>query len=135
MPVDVGFRLAGGAQPLILVPVQVNDQGPYEFILDTGAGTCLLSSELARALGVEGTETKEGHVAGGPVTVQVGRVGSLAIGAASANDVQVAIIDLAYVGKAVGAKIDGDVGYNFLKDFRVTIDYGKKTLRLRKGSY
>ena len=42
------FRLAGGAQPLILLPVEVNGQGPFEFILDTGAGTSLLSSELAK---------------------------------------------------------------------------------------
>lgn len=135
MPVEVDFRLAGGAQPLILVPVHVNDQGPYDFILDTGAGTSLLSSELSRALGIESTETKEGYVAGGPVKVPLGSVRSLAIGAARVDDVQVGIMDLADVGKAVGAKIDGDVGYNFLKDFRVTIDYGKKTLRLRRGSY
>ena len=34
---SVRFRLAGGENPLILVPVQVHDEGPYEFILDTGA--------------------------------------------------------------------------------------------------
>ena len=38
----VKFRLAGGAQPLILLPVQVNGDGPFKFILDTGAGTSLL---------------------------------------------------------------------------------------------
>ncbi|HEX8772333.1 MAG TPA: retroviral-like aspartic protease family protein [Pyrinomonadaceae bacterium] len=135
MPVEVGFRLAGGAQPLILVPVQVNDEGPYDFILDTGAGTSLLSAELARRLGIEATETKEGRVAGGALTLPVGKVRSLAVGAARVDDVQVAIMDLADVGRAVGAKIDGDVGYNFLKDFRVTINYGQKTLRLRQGLY
>jgi predicted aspartyl protease len=133
MPVEVDFRLAGGAQPLILVPVRVNDEGPYDFILDTGAGTSLLSSELARALEIESTETKEGYVAGGPIKVPLGNVRSLAIGAARVDDVQVGIMDLADVGRAIGANIDGDVGYNFLKDFRVTIDYGKKTLRLHKG--
>ena len=44
------FRLAGGAQPLIFLPVKVNDRGPFEFILDTGAGTSLLSTELAKQL-------------------------------------------------------------------------------------
>ena len=46
----VKFRLAGGAQPLILLPVQVNGDGPFKFILDTGAGTSLLSSDLAKKL-------------------------------------------------------------------------------------
>jgi hypothetical protein len=49
----VKFRLAGGAQPLILLPVCVNDCGPFEFILDTGAGTSLLSSKLATELDVK----------------------------------------------------------------------------------
>jgi len=35
----VKFRLAGGVQPLILLPVEVNGEGPFEFILDTGAPT------------------------------------------------------------------------------------------------
>jgi predicted aspartyl protease len=91
--------------------------------------------ELARKLGVEGTETKEGQVAGGKVRVPVGSVESLAIGAARVDNVQVAIIDLSDVGNAVGAKIDGDLGYNFLKDFRVTIDYRNNILRLAKGQY
>jgi hypothetical protein len=34
MPTEVNFRLAGGAQPLILVPASVNDCAPREFILD-----------------------------------------------------------------------------------------------------
>jgi hypothetical protein len=43
----VKFHLAGDAQPLILLPVQVSGAGSFQFILDTGAGTSLLSSELA----------------------------------------------------------------------------------------
>ena len=46
----VKFRLAGGVQPLILLPVEVNGEGPFEFILDTGAGTSLLSAELGKKL-------------------------------------------------------------------------------------
>jgi Aspartyl protease len=45
----VKFRLSGGAQPLILLPVHVNSRGPLDFILDTGAGTSLLSTELAQS--------------------------------------------------------------------------------------
>ena len=49
----VKFRLAGGAQPLILLPTQVNGDGPFDFILDTGAGTSFLSSELAKKLNIK----------------------------------------------------------------------------------
>ena len=97
------FRLVGGAQPLILLPVRVNDRGPFDFILDTGAGTSLLSSELAKQLETKVIGSKEGQSAGGKVSVSLAKVESLAVGETKLHDV--------------------DLGYNFLKHFRVTIDY------------
>jgi predicted aspartyl protease len=119
----VKFRLAGGAQPLILLPVHVNDRGPFEFILDTGAGTSLLTPELAKQLDVKIVGSKEGQSAGGKVAVSLAKADSLAVGNAKIDDVDLGIVDLAHVGKTIGAKIDGDLGYNFLKHFRVTINY------------
>ena len=125
----VKFRLAGGAQPLILLPVHVNDQGPFDFILDTGAGTSLLTPELAKQLNVKIVGSKEGQSAGGSVAVSLAKADSLAVGDARIDDVDLGIVDLAHVGKTIGAKIDGDLGYNFLKYFRITIDYGDCEIR------
>jgi len=119
----VKFRLAGGAQPLILLPVHVNNRGPFDFILDTGAGTSLLASELAKQLEVKVIGSKEGQSAGGKVSVSLAKVDSLAVGETKLDDVDVGIVDLGQIGKTIGAKIDGDLGYNFLKHFRITIDY------------
>src|SRR5947209_9453247 len=119
----VKFRLAGGAQPLILLPVRVNDRGPFDFILDTGAGTSLLSSDLAKQLEAKVIGSKEGQSAGGKVSVSLAKVDSLTVGETKLHDVDVGIVDLSQIGKTIGAKIDGDLGYNFLKHFRVTIDY------------
>jgi predicted aspartyl protease len=126
----VHFRLAGGAQPLILVPVEVNEQGPFDFILDTGAGTSLIATELADKLKVKVLGTKQGQSAGGAVSVSLAKLDSVSIGHALLPDVDVGIVDLKQIGAAVGAKIDGDLGYNFLKSFRVSIDYEKSSLRL-----
>lgn len=126
----IKFRLAGGAQPLILLPVQVNDRGPFDFILDTGAGTSLLSTELGTELAIKIVGSKEGQSAGGKVAVSLGKVGSLAVGDAKIEDVDVGIVDLSQIGNAIGAKIHGDLGYNFLKYFRVSIDYRESELRL-----
>src|ERR1700704_159939 len=117
------FHLPGGAQPLILLPVKVNGQGPFEFILDTGAGTSLLSPEVAKQLKVKVLSSKEGHSAGGKVAVSLAKVDSLAVGDAKLDDVDMGIVDLSHVGKTIGAKIDGDLGHNFLRHFRVTINY------------
>ena len=125
----VKFRLPGGAQPLILLPVKVNGEGPFEFILDTGAGTSLLSSDLAKRLQLKVLGSKEGQSAGGKVSVSLAQVDSLAVGDAKLHDVDVGIVDLSHIGKTIGAKIDGDLGYNFLRHFRITIDYGICELR------
>ncbi len=139
----VKFRLAGGAQPLILLPTQVNGAGPFDFILDTGAGTSLLSAELAQQLKVKVLGTKEGQGAGGKISVSLAKVDSLAVGQAKIDEVEVGIVDLSHIAKTIGTKIDGDVGYNFLKHFRVTIDYQsgeirfddpKRTENLRRSS-
>jgi predicted aspartyl protease len=126
----VKFRLAGGGQPLILLPVCVNDRGPFDFILDTGAGTSLLSSELAKQLEVKVIGSKEGQSAGGKVSVSLAKVDALVVGETKLEDVDVGVVDLSHIGKTVGAKIDGDLGYNFLKHFRVTINYRDCELRL-----
>lgn len=123
------FRLAGGAQPLILLPTRVNGAGPFDFILDTGAGTSLLSAELAQQLNIKILGTKEGQSAGGKISVSLAKVESLALGQAKIEDVEVGIVDLGHIAKTIGTKIDGDVGYNFLKHFRVTIDYQTGEIR------
>jgi predicted aspartyl protease len=108
----------------------VNGDGPFEFILDTGAGTSLLSSDLAKKLKIKIISTKEGQSAGGKISVSLAKVDSLAVGQAKLDDVDVGIVDLTHIGNTIGTKIDGDVGYNFLKHFRITIDYHDCEIRL-----
>ena len=48
MLTEIGFRLTGCS--LISVPGFVNDQGPFDFTVDTGAGVSLISPRLARQL-------------------------------------------------------------------------------------
>ena len=132
---EVPFRLAGGDNPLILIPAMVNDRGPYEFILDTGAGTSLVSKRLAGSLGLIATGMREGAGAGGRVQVELASLDSLTVGGARREPMPVAITaEVERIGAAVGATIDGDIGYDFLRDYRVTIDYAKQIVRLVQGS-
>lgn len=129
----VKLRLAGGAQPLALVPVQISGGGPYEFILDTGAGTTLVAPDVAAQLALQSTGSKEGQTAGGKLSVQLSRVEVLQCGKARARNLQVAITDLSHIGNAVGARVDGDLGYNFLKGFCLTIDYAAQEFSLGRS--
>jgi hypothetical protein len=38
------------------------------------------------------------------------------------------------MGQVVGTRLDGIVGYNFLKEFAVTLDYPSERLRLYPGT-
>jgi predicted aspartyl protease len=124
------FQLAGGAQPLILLPVQVNGEGPFQFILDTGASISLLSPLLAQRLRVEPNSSREGQSAGGRVAVSLAQVDFISLGDCRVSPLEVGIVDLSQVARTVGANIDGDLGYNFLRHFRLTIDYGAAELRI-----
>lgn len=131
MATEAPFRLAGGDNPLLLVPCEVNRSGTFEFILDSGATTCLVSRDLAERLGVEATGSREGTGAGGKITLGIGTLRTLSLGAAVQSDVRVGITDeLERIGAFVGAKIFGVVGFNFFRHYRVTVDYRALTLRL-----
>src|SRR5271168_3649796 len=88
---SVAFQLAGGRDPLILVPVYVEEKGPFRFILDTGAFRCLLSPELSTALGVRKGAEQQATGAGGTMSFSSAHVSSLAVGAARQQNVEVAI--------------------------------------------
>src|SRR5438045_9747009 len=94
----VKFRLAGGAQPLILLPVEVNGEGPFEFILDTGAGTSLISSELGQKLNLKILGSRNGQGAGGAVSVSLAKLSSLAVASMKLDDVDVGVVDLSQIG-------------------------------------
>lgn len=49
-PGTLQFKMAGLNDAAIIVSVKVNGQGPYDFVLDTGATLTYLDSELAEQL-------------------------------------------------------------------------------------
>lgn len=130
----IAFQLAGGKQPLILLPVFVSGRGPYSFILDTGAGISLVSSELAAALELQPGEQITGRGAAGEMTLVKSVLPSLSIGDETLSDVIVAITDLSFVGRAIGTQVDGDLGYTVLQHFSLTLDYAENTLTLVRPS-
>ncbi len=121
-------------RPLILVDVLVNTLKTYQFILDTGASQTVVSPALAGQMGVVSTLVKTVISAGGAVTSSPGILKSLRIGDASIEDVSVMISDVfSPLNQAVGIIMDGILGYNVLREFRLTIDYPNGTLQFRRS--
>jgi predicted aspartyl protease len=131
MPQEIPFHLAGGRNPLILVPVYVEGKGPYEFILDTGAFRCLLSPELSVAIGIQAERPLRAAGAGGSIKLSSAHVTSLSVGGTRQENVDVAITEeLSRFGNSIQRNVDGVVGFTFLKDFRLALDYRHNLLRL-----
>jgi Aspartyl protease len=131
---DIPFRLVGGAQPLAIVPVTLNGAGPFEFALDTEAAAPVVAPDLARRLGIRVDETKQAAGAGGRTQIDLARVADFAVGETSRRDVSVMISsEITRIAAAVGSTIDGVIGYEFLRHFRLTLDYRRLLLSLEDG--
>jgi predicted aspartyl protease len=128
----VKFALASPDKPLLILPVSINKKGPFRFVLDTGASMTVLSRTLATKLAVKAEEKAAGMGAGGKISFSLGSIQSLSIGDATMEGVGVAIGDLTALSKVTGAELDGIIGYNFLKNYTLTVDYKNETVRLSR---
>ena len=134
VPSDVTFRLAGANGAVILVPVFLNGHGPFDFVLDTGATLTCVNQQLADRLHLAhatNVKLRTGGVslnAAGPIRLV--RVDSVRTGQSTVRRLLGCTLDLEQVGRLPGTHIDGLLGLNFLKSFRVTLDFERSTLRL-----
>lgn len=131
---EVPFHLAGPGGAAIVIPVVLDGRDSANLILDTGATLTCLDDSLARRLklperiGVGGA----GVAIGGAGRMRLVRLDSLRVGAAIARDLTACAIDLSNV-HAVSPEVHGLLGLNFLRNFRVTLDFQRKVLRLERG--
>ena len=131
-PGEVHFELAAPNDAAILVPVKINGQGPYTFVLDTGATFTCIDQELVNQLKLpEWHGLGVGVVAPTEGNVKLVTVNTLEVGNAKATDLKACTIDLRQM-QTFGLEAHGLVGLNFLKSFRLSIDFKKKLLRLEK---
>lgn len=127
---EIAFELVGPGEAALVVPVEINGEGPFRLILDTGATlTCVADSTAARLALPERPAAGIGVGVGGTGRLRLARVDSLRIGEARAYDVPVCLLDLSHA-RVLGTRIDGLVGLNVLKEFRVTLDFEREVLRL-----
>jgi predicted aspartyl protease len=125
----VPAQLASGGYPVMLVKARVNGRGPYAFLVDTGATVTIVSATLAKNLRLTPLPVAvQGIGAGGSFSTRA-YTASVAVGETHQDRVVVGTFDLTQINAAVGS-IDGLLGYDFLKYYRVTIDYPGRRLCL-----
>lgn len=104
----------------VMAPVMVNGQGPFRFILDTGASSSAVSPALVAKLGLVPSLS-------GAMTIQ-GATGSEAVPAVlidrlQAGEIRLENLRLPVVASEVFANADGILGVEGFDNVRITIDF------------
>lgn len=116
---------------LVGVPVYINDQGPFELVLDTGSPIILLSPDLADNLGLKLSGDKilvKGL--GGTAEAQFGTLEQTSVGTANQQDLKALVVDPSAISPRGKTIHYGILGNSFLSNYEVIIDYPNKRLAL-----
>jgi predicted aspartyl protease len=101
----------------ITAPIYINGQGPFRFLVDTGANRSCISEVLADKLGLpEGPRVSLHTVAGQRMRSSV-QVSELKVGSRVQKNARVAVLPI------VGEEIDGALGVDWLKGQRLVLDF------------
>lgn len=116
----------------IVAPVRVNGQGPFRFVVDTGATHSVLSLDLAHRLLLEPDKTANTSVTLSGVTgstrAAVVTVQSLQVGDLLLKQRRVPVLDSVFAGT------DGVLGADGLQDMRLTVDFRNDSITIEKSS-
>ena len=128
---EIPIKLVGIGESAVVVQVMVNGRGPYDFILDTGATLTCVDATLEGELQLPERFSQFGVGAGveGVGRIRLVTIDSLRIGPERARDLPACVLDLKHLGM-LAPSIRGLVGLNFLKNYRVTLDFQRRALVL-----
>lgn len=117
---------------LVVIPVYINGNGPYDFVLDTGVGPMIITDpsiidtlnfSLMRKIKLSGLGLES-------VDAYVSQNVSAKIGRAKINHIPTAILkeDLFNLSGHLGTKIYGLIGFSFFNSFIVDVRYSESRL-------
>jgi predicted aspartyl protease len=124
LPVGPGAEQIAGDAALnrLTVPVRVNGQGPFDFLVDTAAERSVLSTELARRLGLQTNRAARLHGIAGVESVDTVLVDEFAIGRLRSTGLEPLTLPWQRL------EMDGVLGLDVLKDRCVVLDFNGRTL-------
>jgi predicted aspartyl protease len=113
----------------IAAPVMINGQGPFRFILDTGANQSVLTKRVVDAVGL--TLVPESqlmlHGVTGSLVVQAAKVDSLQTGDLIQSDLKVAVLN------SVMGGADGILGTQGFEGLRVTVEFNRDRISIERS--
>jgi hypothetical protein len=115
----------------VYVDVEINGEGPFHFLFDTGASN-VLTPAAARRLGLSVRGNVEASGTGGAQAAGSTKVNSVRLGGLTLSDQNFYVLDLP-PGTSDDAPVDGLIGFEWLNRFPAKLDYAKATLTLYTG--
>jgi predicted aspartyl protease len=113
----------------ILVPVEINHRGPFQFLLDTGANRTVITPRLAAQLSLKVIEGRTVVLSG--VTGSA-RVPTVAVAQVKAGDIALHG-QLLPVADTLSSDADGILGVDALKGTRIVIDFTNDKVSIKKA--
>ena len=136
-PPDPGAEVSVFALPTridrigrVLAPVKINDQGPFKFIVDTGASHSTISPRLAAALGLDPAEEVHMRVNGITGTADVP---SVMVHKLQAGDLVIEETRLPVVWAPLMAGADGILGVAGLKEESIFVDFRRNRVTISRS--
>lgn len=127
-PTEVPFEFVHNQ---IVVQVKVAGKGPVTMLVDTNTDPSAIDGKTARELGLAiGSNAAPATGAGTELnTTYPATLPTVELGSVIAKQVAAATIDMSKISARIGRPIAGVLGYSFLKDRIIQIDYGNLKLR------
>ncbi|NEX93362.1 retropepsin-like aspartic protease [Caulobacter sp. 17J65-9] len=116
---DQALRMTG--------PVRVNDRGPFNFVVDTGANRSVIAEERAAELGLPPAGLVSLHGIGGVETVPTVLVDRFEVGALTTRALRMPVLPRRRLG------VDGLIGLDALDKRLVEMDFRRGRLRLARS--
>jgi len=111
----------------LTVKAYVNGQGPFDFLVDTGASSSVISAELADGLGLVRTGSNKLHSIAGAQSVATARVDSLTVGKRSRANMTVSVLPRSLL------RMDGVLGLEWLGRASVLLDFLRHKMVVGEG--
>ncbi|MDQ0465765.1 putative aspartyl protease [Caulobacter ginsengisoli] len=122
---SVGVGAGNDLYSRLTAPVTLNEQGPYDFVIDTGANHSVLSSEIAEALNLRPGRPIQMNTVVGIETVPTVIVDRVNLGGRLTKKVAMAVLPQAAIGGA------GLMGVDQLAGRRLTMDFKSRRLLIQ----
>jgi hypothetical protein len=119
LPADNGAMLETAFDQAlrVTVPVYINGKGPFDFVVDTGANSSVVSTEVAAACGLPDAGAASVHGIIGIQAAPLAKVSRLRVGGVRSSDLRLPVLSAARLGAS------GILGLDMFRDRRIELDF------------